>query len=425
MSKNFELLHSISNEKELFQTLDVWEDLPETAAEDAEPSPEADSPDVLQTVRQTLGPLGPLVPDPVRRSKPGGEPIEGKGDGETQNATWGDRFPISRNPNTRFDSAPTMPSWAEPEIGPGAAAGKDLAAALESEALRTIVVPEALPSAEKARISGINDRTIEEPRPVREEAPHSERGSRKVSHPQPPADTWINESKFSDKGLGRKVQVRGVYKDARRELIAREEELKLVQRVFLGAEQDSPRIALFSGLERDGGCAAICARTGEILASHAEGTVCLVDADFRAPALHEYFGVRNEKGLAEATFESGPIQQFAQQLSPANLWLIPSGYGASRLNLAKTADRLRARMDEVRRAYRYVIVHSGPLGLNASAMTFSKWTDGVVLILEANRTRRDTARRIRESLAVANAKVLGVVLNNRSYPIPESIYGRL
>lgn len=442
MSKNFELLHSISNEKELFQTLDVWEDLPETAAEDAEPSPGADEkkpgrtpwqtglPDVSQTVRQTLGPLGPLIPDAVRRSTPGGEPTEGKGGGETRNTTFPDRFPISRNPITRFDSAPTMPTWAESQIGPEAAAGKDFAAALEPEALRSIVVPEGLPSAEEASISGFNDATIAEPRPVKggkpsQEAPHSQKGSRPVSRPEPPTGTGLNESKFSRKALGRKVQVQGVYKDARRELIAREEELKLVQRVFLGAEQDSPRIALFSGLERERGCAVICARTGEILASQAEGTVCLVDADFRAPSLHEYFGVPNEKGLAEATFESGPIQQFAQQLSAANLWLIPSGYGASQLNVAKAADRLRVRMEEIGRAYRYVIVHSEPLELNASAITFSKWSDGVVLILEANRTRRDTARRIRESLAAANAKVLGVVLNNRSYPIPESIYGRL
>lgn len=442
MSKNFELLHSISNEKELFQTLDGWEDLPETAAEDAGPSPEADAKepartpwqtglrDVLQTVRQTLGPLGPLAPDPVPLSKPGGEPTEGKGGGETQNTTFGDRFPISRNPITRFDPAPIMRTWAEPKIGSEAAAGKDSTAALEPEALRSIVVPEAVPSTEKARISGLNDATIAERRPVKEEktsgeARPSQKDSRKVSHSGPPAGTRTNESEFSGRALGRKVQARGVYKDARRELIAREEELKLVQRVFLGAEQGSPRIALFSGLEPGGGCAAICARTGEILASQAKGTVCLVDADFRAPSLHEYFGVGNEKGLAEATFESGLIQEFAQQLSPANLWLIPSGYGGSQLNLAKTADRLRARMEEARRAYRYVIVHAGPWGLDAGAMTFSKWTDGVVLILEANRTRRDMARRVKESLGVANAKVLGVVLNNRSYPIPESIFGRL
>jgi Mrp family chromosome partitioning ATPase len=199
----------------------------------------------------------------------------------------------------------------------------------------------------------------------------------------------------------------------------------LVQRIFLGTEQDSPRIALFSGPEREGGCAGICVRTAEILASQAEGGVCLVDADFGAPSLHEFFGMRNEKGLAEATLDSAPIQEFAQQLSPGNLWLVPSGCGAAQLSLAKTAEALRARMGELRNAYRYVIIHSGPLWLNANAMMFSKWTDGVVLILEADRTRRDTARRIKESLAAANAKVLGVVLNNRSYPIPESLYSRL
>src|SRR2546427_368111 len=43
MSKNFELLHTISNEKELFETLEGWEDLPKTAAEGAGPSPQADA----------------------------------------------------------------------------------------------------------------------------------------------------------------------------------------------------------------------------------------------------------------------------------------------------------------------------------------------------------------------------------------------
>jgi Mrp family chromosome partitioning ATPase len=146
---------------------------------------------------------------------------------------------------------------------------------------------------------------------------------------------------------------------------------------------------------------------------------------FRVPSLHEYCGVKNDRGLAEAIAESNPIQEFGQQLSSANLWLIPGGHGAPQLNFAKAADRLRARMEELRRAFRYVVVHSGSLWLNADAMLLSKWTDGVVLILEAHSTRRDTARRIKESLAAANARVLGVVLNNRTYPIPETLYSRL
>ena len=291
MSKNFELLHGISNEKELFETLDGCEDLPETAAEDAEASPQADErkrgrtpfetglPDVFQVVSRTLGPLDPFVP--VQRSRRAGEPTEGKGGGETGNTKFGERFPISRNPLTPLNGAPVMSPWPEPKIGPEPELGIDVEMGWEWEAPQSIAVPET----EKTRISGSNRATLEQPHPVKEEkTPREAPQSPKVSHRGSPAGTWIDGSKSGGKAHGREVQARGVYKNARRELIAQEEELKLVQRIFLGTEQHSPRIVLFSGLEREGGCAAICARTGEILASQAEGAVCLVDADFRTPS---------------------------------------------------------------------------------------------------------------------------------------------
>ena len=184
-------------------------------------------------------------------------------------------------------------------------------------------------------------------------------------------------------------------------------------------------MVLFSGFEREAGCASVCIHSAEILATQVEGSVCLIDMGFRVPSLHEYCGVQNEMGFAEALAESNPIQEFAQRLSPDNLWIIPGGHGASRLNFGKVADRLRARMEELRKEFQYVVVHTGSLWPNADAMLISKWTDGVVLILEAHSTRRDTARRIKENLTAANARVLGVVLNNRTYPIPETLYNRL
>jgi Mrp family chromosome partitioning ATPase len=446
MSKNFELLHGISNEKELFQTLDDWEGVSEAA--EAGQGQEADGnesekaswqttlPDVFKTVRETLGTLDLSTPEFIPASKPEEEPVERKDHKQTLGRTLGDRFPISGNPLTRLNSALGTPSWAEPETA--AELGGEVEVEWKPETLGSLSVPETLPATEwpskerpgAGKPSSLNGAAVQEPRPVREErvpqeAPQSQKVFQKLPRPEPPAGTWIDESKSSGKSRSSKVRAHAIYKDPRREWMAREEELKLVQRIFLGRQLDSPRVALFSGLERDGACAAICARAAGILASQGEGTVCVVDADFRVPSLHEYFAVQNEKGLAEAVLESGHISEFAQQLSPANLWLIPSGYGASQCDLAKSTDRLRARMEELRQAYRYVVVHSGPLWPNMNALSLCKWTDGVVLVLEANATRRDTARRIKESLAVANAKVLGVVLNNRSYPIPESLYSRL
>jgi len=44
------------------------------------------------------------------------------------------------------------------------------------------------------------------------------------------------------------------------------------------------------------------------------------------------------------------------------------------------------------------------------------------LVVEANLTRREVARKAKESLESANVRLLGAVLNNRTFPIPETIY---
>jgi len=433
MSKNFELLHNISNEKDLFQTLDGWEEADEgsvnVGAETeldgtlrATTTQQSPLPDVLQAVNDTLDSLELVAPDLSRDQEPSQKPIKEPSDKkahvEGQSPSVEDRFPISRDPIKRVSSDLDIPqAWIKPEIEPNPGNENEVELELEPETLPNIAISELLAALNKNTSS--NDTKVQEPRLAEEKKAHHE------SMPSPSfRSSGVGRGNAAGESRARKGRTSHPYRDPRLEAIAHEEELKLVQRVFLAGE-DSPRMVLFSGFERDIGCASICIHACEILAAQTESSICLVDMGFRAPSLHEYCEVQNTRGLAEAIVETGPIQEFAQQLSPANLWAIPSGRGASQLNFAKVADRLRNRLEELRNAYRHVVVHSGSLWLNADAMLIGKWTDGVVLILEAHSTRRDTARRIKESLAVANTKVLGVVLNNRTYPIPETLYSRL
>jgi len=46
-------------------------------------------------------------------------------------------------------------------------------------------------------------------------------------------------------------------------------------------------------------------------------------------------------------------------------------------------------------------------------------------VIEANRTRRLTARKAKETLDAAGVRLLGTVLNNRTFAIPEAIYRKL
>jgi Mrp family chromosome partitioning ATPase len=51
--------------------------------------------------------------------------------------------------------------------------------------------------------------------------------------------------------------------------------------------------------------------------------------------------------------------------------------------------------------------------------------DAAVLVIEANSTRRLSARKAKEALDAAGVRLLGTVLHNRSFPIPETLYNWL
>lgn len=236
-----------------------------------------------------------------------------------------------------------------------------------------------------------------------------------------------------DPAISNKVPLRPNNGDGRRALgngarldlacLAREEFLKLVQRVFLSRSADRPHVVMFAGINHGNGCSRSCIGIADTLARNVSGSVCLIDANLRAPSLPQYLSVTNHRGLTDALLEEGPIRSFAKQIGAGNLWLLSAGSLCSE-GLLKSA-RLGARLAEVRSEFDYVLVDVPALNQYADAIGLGHLTDGVVLVLEANSTRRESARKVTESLRATNIPILAVVLNKRMYPIPETIYRRL
>jgi protein-tyrosine kinase len=206
--------------------------------------------------------------------------------------------------------------------------------------------------------------------------------------------------------------------------MAREEVTKLVHRVFL-LPGEGPRQVIFTGTELGNGCTWICAHAGEILASQVSKSVCVVDCNLSFPSLHQEFGSENIYGLANSLLGEGPIRQFARQLSRKNLWLVSSGASGENAQELLTSDRMRMRISELRAQFDYVLMDVAPLNNCNHSMVLGGLSDGVVLVLKANSSRRDSTREAIQQFQAANVRVLGAVLNQRSFPIPERIYKRL
>ena len=206
--------------------------------------------------------------------------------------------------------------------------------------------------------------------------------------------------------------------------VANEEIAKLVQRLFLpGGQAGGPRVVSFSGIVREDRSSWICASGGKSLASQVDASVCVVDANLWTPQLHTHFFADNRIGLAAALTTKGPIRSFATPVPGGNLWLMPSG--STRGAVYTHIERWRNRFAELREAFDYILISAPPLARETEATFLGQLADGIVLIVEANRTRRESVRQVKERLGIAQVQLLGAVLDQRTFPIPEFLYRKL
>ncbi|MSP11769.1 MAG: polysaccharide biosynthesis tyrosine autokinase [Chloroflexi bacterium] len=140
--------------------------------------------------------------------------------------------------------------------------------------------------------------------------------------------------------------------------------------------------------------------------------VILVDTDLRRPSVHRIMGMSNGVGLTnlildpnmkiEDALQPGPVESLSVLTSgplppnPAELLGSPE--------MHRIMDGLQSRAD-------MVLFDSPPILAVADASILGGRCAGVLLVVDAGRTRTDMARRAKETLDQVGIKVLGVVLN--------------
>lgn len=204
------------------------------------------------------------------------------------------------------------------------------------------------------------------------------------------------------------------------ENFAREQIQGLVRKIFLSNAAAPVRQVVFSAVEAETDVRSLCRRVGEALAEETEERVAVMGGFPRLLRDAE----TQEAQLAEDEIRPAsipPLRRIAARVR-GNLWLVP-GAGSDRERL--TTASLHSYLGELRREFEYSIVEGAPAGDSNDTTAMAQFADGIILVLSAQRTRRITARKIQEALESAQVRLLGTVLNDRVFPIPERIYKRL
>lgn len=203
------------------------------------------------------------------------------------------------------------------------------------------------------------------------------------------------------------------------ENFAREQIRGLVRQVFFSSAAHQVRQVVFCPAESGTDVGNICWQVAEALALDTSGNVAVISRD-ELPAPSEQ--AKTEEYAATVGEDATLLRQGAIRIQ-RNLWWVP----LNRLveDGAGSSARLSSRLSELRQEFEYSIMQGPAAGGSGEAAALGQSADGIILVLAAHVTHRAVALNIKETLGAAHVRLLGTVLSERRFPIPEAIYRRL
>lgn len=150
--------------------------------------------------------------------------------------------------------------------------------------------------------------------------------------------------------------------------------------------------------------------------------VLLIDADLRKPTVHYTFRLNNYVGLTNVLTNSAELLAACQETQVEHLSVLTSGPIPPNPAELLGSKAMEHCLQEVYRHFDLVIFDTPPVLAVTDAQILSNKCDGTVLVVASGKTEMEAAVKAKELLLAANAKVLGVVLNQKKQKEGEYYY---
>jgi protein-tyrosine kinase len=141
--------------------------------------------------------------------------------------------------------------------------------------------------------------------------------------------------------------------------------------------------------------------------------VLMIDGDLRKPTVHYTFRLNNHIGLTNVLTKQATMEKAIRETDQENLYVLPSGPippNPAELLGSRTMEEVLAIATE---QFDLVIFDTPPVLAVTDAQVLANQCNGVVLVVSSGKTENEAAVKAKELLVNANAKLLGVVLNNK------------
>jgi Mrp family chromosome partitioning ATPase len=153
--------------------------------------------------------------------------------------------------------------------------------------------------------------------------------------------------------------------------------------------------------------------------------VMVVEANLRQPSFDKIMKLKAAGSLLGILQKSGRLRDAIEKVDHYGFSVMPAGRAQvtdSLIPYESDLERFRDVLTVLRKKYRYILVDSPPVIPFNDATRICEVTDGVVLVVESERTRSEVVDHALDRLKSAGAEMLGIILNKREFHIPKGIY---
>lgn len=144
--------------------------------------------------------------------------------------------------------------------------------------------------------------------------------------------------------------------------------------------------------------------------SQDEKRVLLIDCDLRKPSLHKKFRISNNIGLSDVILDKTKLEKAIIKKNDY-LDILPAGKVPPNPSELLGSKALEDLLDELGEKYDVIILDTPPLHAVTDAQILSTKVDGVILVVRAERTKKESVIEAKGVLEKVNANILGTVLN--------------
>ncbi|MBE6050956.1 MAG: CpsD/CapB family tyrosine-protein kinase [Clostridium sp.] len=144
--------------------------------------------------------------------------------------------------------------------------------------------------------------------------------------------------------------------------------------------------------------------------AQADQSTVIIDCDLRKPSLHKKFKISNMVGLSDILIGRKSIEE-SVNMHNKKMHIITSGKIPPNPSEMLGSKAMQKLIEELKNIYDVIILDSAPLQAVTDAQILSTKADGTILVVRAEKTKRESVSGAKELLEKVNANILGVVLN--------------